>query len=84
MFYNEDLRRNGFGYGEGIDININNSNTNIEIPSLNMLINTTPVIAIVREYFISLDINIIVRNNLISCSIILEIIVGSICSFPKK
>ena len=28
MFYNEDLRQNGFGYGEGIDININNSNTN--------------------------------------------------------
>ena len=28
MFYNEDLRQNGFGYGEGVDININNSNTN--------------------------------------------------------
>ena len=28
MFYNEDLRQNGFGYGEGIDININNSNNN--------------------------------------------------------
>ena len=28
MFYNDDLRQNGFGYGDGIDININNTNTN--------------------------------------------------------
>ena len=28
MFYNDDLRQNGFGYGDNIDININNTNTN--------------------------------------------------------
>ena len=38
MFYNDDLRQNGFGYGDGIDININNTNTNTN-QNINMNMN---------------------------------------------
>lgn len=56
----------------------------MEIPSLRILIKTTPVIAMLREYFIRYLIRVRVKIRRMSCSVMLEKVVGNIFSLPKK
>ena len=65
-------------------LGVKNNNTIIKINSLIIFISTTPVTANTKESFISFGIIIIVRINLIICSITFDNVAGNISSFPKK
>ena len=65
-------------------LGIKNNKTIIDKPSLKIFINTTPVIAIIKECFINLEITVIVKNNRANCSITFDKVLGNILSIPKK
>ena len=65
-------------------LGINNMRQMLEQSSLNIFIRTTPVVANVIPYINSFGIKNMINNNLIVCSIILDITYGNIFSLPKK